>query len=212
MDLNDIVKPQDIALKAKASIFSNEKSMNKQPYASVKSFSGKDIKKLIPNFGRLINLFRSLNKSVKLIKTANTTTKTKISETDFQKLQKKILDLGIASYGFFEIEPDHVFKNKGVPYKFALVITINMDKKIFETAPSMEAQIEVMRVYGETGKAVNKISEFLREAGYNAVPNHSMGGSIDYCKAGMIAGLGYIGRHGMLMTPENGSCHRSAIF
>lgn len=82
---------------------------------------------------------------------------------------------------------------------------------IFETAPSMEAQIEVMRVYGETGKAVNKISKYLRENGYNAVSNHSMGGSIDYCKAGMIAGLGYIGRHGMLMTPQNGSCHRSAI-
>lgn len=211
MGLNDIVKPQDIALKAIASIFPNEKSMNKQPYASGKSFSGKDIMKLLPNLSRLINVMRSLNKSIKLIKTTQTTTKTKLSETDFRKFQKLLSSFGIASFGFFEIKPEHVFKNKGVPYRFALVITINMDNKIFETAPSMEAQIEVMRVYGETGIAVNSISKFLRENGYNAVPNHSMGGSIDYCKAGMLSGLGYIGRHGMLMTPQNGSCHRSAI-
>lgn len=211
MDLNDIVKPQDISLINIATIFPNEKSVNKQPYAGGKSFSGKDIIKLLPNMGKLIILIRSLNKSIKLIKTNHAKTKSKISESNFKDLQKLISSLGIASFGFFEIEPDQVFKNKGVPYKFALVITINMDNKIFEGAPSMEAQIEVMRVYGETGKAVNKISEYLRKNGYNAVPNHSMGGSIDYCKAGMIAGLGYIGRHGMLMTPENGSCHRSAI-
>jgi NAD-dependent dihydropyrimidine dehydrogenase PreA subunit len=150
-------------------------------------------------------------KSINLIKTTHVATKTKLSETDFEKLQNLITDLNIASYGFLEIKPEQVFKNKGVPYKFALFITINMDKKIFETAPSMGAQIEVMRVYGETGNAVNTITKFLRTNGFNAVPNHSMGGSIDYCKAGMIAGLGYIGRHGMLMTPENGSCHRSAL-
>ncbi|MFA9392136.1 MAG: hypothetical protein ACERKD_20160 [Prolixibacteraceae bacterium] len=30
-------------------------------------------------------------------------------------------------------------------------------------------------VYGETGRAVNEITSFLRTIGLNAVPNHSMG-------------------------------------
>jgi epoxyqueuosine reductase len=213
MDLNDIVKPQDVALTKIAKVFPSEKSVKKQPYAKGKTFRGKDVLKILSNIGRLIRLIKSLNKSVKLIKSTDITapSKAKISKPDFDRLKILMEELSIVSYGYLKIVPDYVFQDKGLPFKNALIITINMDKQTFETAPSMEAQIEVMRVYGETGRAVNKISEFLRKNGYNAVPNHSMGGSVDYCKAGMNAGLGYIGRHGMLMTPENGSCHRSAL-
>jgi hypothetical protein len=60
MDLNDIVKPQDIALTKIATIFPNEKSIKKQPYVNDKSFRGKDIIKLFSSIGRLINLIGSL--------------------------------------------------------------------------------------------------------------------------------------------------------
>lgn len=211
MDLNHIVKPQDEALKASATIFSNQKSATKRLYPSDKRFSIRDITKLLKSFNKIRRMMPSLFRTVKLIKKGITSDKKTISKEEFYELDLLMKKLGVDSYGWLEIDSDRVFKEKGVPYKNAIVITINMEKNEFKNAPSMEGQIEVMRVYGETGVAANVITEFLRRKGLNASPNHSMGGSIDYCKAGMDAGLGYIGRHGMLITPECGACHRSAI-
>lgn len=153
----------------------------------------------------------SLNRSIRLIKETVDSDKDHISTEDYNELESLFNDLGVDSYGFLEVDEQSVFSGQGIPYHYAIVITINMDKVAFKCTPSMEAQLEVMKIYGDTGWAVNGIAEFLRDKGYNAAPNHSMGGNIDYCKAGMNAGLGYIGRHGMLITPENGPCHRSAV-
>ncbi|MTI81023.1 MAG: hypothetical protein FH758_09080 [Firmicutes bacterium] len=211
MDLNDIVRPQDEALKDTATIFSNEKSISKRLYPKDKKFSFRDIIKLLKNFNKIKRTMPSLYRTIKFIKNGQISDKRVMQKEEFAELNKLMKKLGVDSYGWLEIDSDRVFKGKGIPFKNAIVITINMDKNEFKYAPSMEGQIEVMRIYGETGVAANEITDFLRQKGFNASPNHSLGGSIDYCKAGMDAGLGYIGRHGMLITPENGACHRSAV-
>ncbi len=211
MDLNKKVRPQAELLTKIASVYSNERSMHEQPYPSEKQMSFRDILKLLFNAGKLVKVMSSINRSIKLIRQTSKQTKKLLSEKVFSELLILLQKHKVDSYGFAEIDGPSVFKEKGIPYNYALVIAINMDANEFVNAPSMDAQIEVIRIYGDTGTAVNEITEFLRNKGYNAAPNHSMGGNIDYCKAGMNAGLGYIGRHGMLITPENGACHRSAI-
>ncbi|MFI3284692.1 MAG: hypothetical protein R3Y57_06380 [Erysipelotrichaceae bacterium] len=71
--------------------------------------------------------------------------------------------------------------------------------------------IEVMKVYGDTGVACLKLSDYLRNLHFAAIPNHSLGGNIDYTKAAYKANLGFIGKHGMLITPKNGPCNRLSI-
>lgn len=211
MDLNDIVKPQDKALNEIATLFYNEHSVQEQPYVSERIFGLKDAGKILPNLGKLRKLMLSLKQTIKLIKHNSTGKRRKLTDTDFFELERLLQTLNVSNYGFIKIKPDRIFREKGVPYKYALVVTIPMDKSEFNKAPHIDTQMEVMRVYGDVGIAVNKITQFFRSRGYNATPNHPMGGSIDYCVAGMDAGLGYIGRHGMLITPEDGACHRSAV-
>jgi epoxyqueuosine reductase len=81
------------------------------------------------------------------------------------------------------------------------------------TSPSIDSQAEVGRVYGVTGNASNKVTTLLESLGYGAMPSHSLGGVIDYTKLGYLAGLGCIGRHGLLIEPTAGSNHRlGAVF
>lgn len=211
ISLNTRVKPQAEELTRRGRLFSNERSMREQPYPEGRSFSFSDALRFLMKAGMIKRVMSSLNRSISLIKTTADTAKNQLNTSDYNELESLFNDLGVDSYGFLELDEQSVFAGQGIPYRFAIVITINMDKVAFKCTPSMEAQLEVMKIYGDTGKAVNKITKFLRDRGYNAAPNHSMGGNIDYCKAGMNAGLGYIGRHGMLITTKNGPCHRSAV-
>lgn len=127
MDLNDIVRPQDVALKQIATIFPNEKSTTKMPYAGDKSFSFKDISKLLTNIGKMKLLMGSLRKSISLINKNTVFEKHWITEDEFYQLKQLIKTIGVHSIGLIEMTPDRVFKDKGVPYRFALIITINMD-------------------------------------------------------------------------------------
>jgi ferredoxin len=210
INLNAVVEPNEKAMKQNPVVLSSPASVSKRPYPGDKPFSFIDIMKLLRRFPYLARLIASLNRNRKLIQTGGKEEPQKLRAEDFGDLKVLMSELGVVSWGCCTLESGDLYAGKGVPYPQALVISIPMDKEIFNTVPSMEAQIEVIRVYGETGRAVNRISRFLRERGYNATPNHSVGGSVDYAKVGQKAGLGYLGRSGMLLTPESGSCHRLA--
>jgi ferredoxin len=211
MNLNDLTRPHDIHLAENAVLFSNKKSISKRSYPDGKHFSPGDIVKLFGKFGYMLKSMGSLQSNLRLIKRKTNFSRNSITSENWKKLEIRMRQLGVDSYGWLRLDEEDVYQGKGIPYTHALIITINMDAKIFKTVPSMDGQLEVMRVYGETGEAVNQISRLLRKLHYNAVPNHSMGGAIDYAKAGVKAGIGAMGRHGMLITPEAGACHRSAI-
>ncbi|MCG8701875.1 MAG: hypothetical protein MI922_27725 [Bacteroidales bacterium] len=211
MSLNDMVKPQEEALKEKAVLFSNEKSVAKMPYVEDKKLQLKDVPPMLKNIRKMVQMISSLKTTTRLIKSDIPKKQKHLKENHFSELKELLKNLEIDSFGWISIAPSDIYKDKGVPYPYAIVITMAMNKEIFKTVPSMNGQMEVMRIYERTGHAVNTITSFLRKRGYNASPNHSMGGAIDYAVAGMHAGLGYIGKHGMLITPENGACHRSAI-
>ncbi len=211
IDLNELVESQDRALNKNPAVSSSAASISKHPFPGGKKFTFIDILKLIRSISYPVKLLSSLKKSKELIESDRNEAPQRLDAEDFEALKKLMEDLGIKSYGSCLLESEDIYAGNGIPHPHALVISIPMDKEIFRTVPSMEAQIEVMRVYGETGHGVNEISRFLRERGYTAAPNHSMGGSVDYAKAGKKAGLGYLGRNGMLLTPESGSCHRLAV-
>jgi hypothetical protein len=91
-------------------------------------------------------------------------------------------------------------------YKFAIVIVIKMDPaKIIET-PSFNACAETGLVYSYMAFCIGCLAEFIRYLGYKAIP---MGNDTALSiPLAIDAGLGELGRNGLLITPEYGPCVR----
>jgi epoxyqueuosine reductase len=211
--LNKVVKPQTIELNKKANIFSNEHSPTKRNYVEghKPDFNRHDIITLIKNLKKVYNIPYTLYKTVKLIKKNSVPSQKLMSVQKFDELIQMLTELQVDDLGYFEVTPEKLFKNCGVPYKYALVFSTAMDKKAFADAPSIECQLEVARVYAVSGNVANRVSEFLQKNGFGACPNHSMGGQLDYSMAAEWAGIAMTGRHSMAITKKNGACNRISV-
>ena len=111
--------------------------------------------------------------------------------------------------GFTEVPQSLIFKEKAIPYKYALVCLQEMKKDQIEMAPKIEAGMEVASVYHSLGIATNDILCFLHDMyGIQGMANHPLGGLVDYIPLAKKAGLGGIGRHGLLIAENFGPRHR----
>lgn len=213
LSLNKVVKPQTEALNKHAILFSVDQSPTKRLYVEGKkpNFNKKDVAYMIKNIKMIRKLPFTMVKTVKLIKNDQTAIKKHMTRETFIAFDQLLTSLGVDEYGFFKIEPEHLFKGSGVPHKYALVFSSGMDAHAFETAPSIQCQLEVARVYCETGNIANEAAEFLQKKGYGASPNHSMGGQLDYSMAAERAVIAVTGRHSMAITKKNGPCNRISV-
>ncbi len=116
--------------------------------------------------------------------------------------------------GFTEVPRALIFKGKAIPFKYALVFAQEMKKAPIEKAPELDAGMEVVNTYNSLGIATNDIVKWLRENyGIIGMANHPLGGLVDYAPLAEKAGLGVIGRHGMVITQAFGPrCRISPIF
>ncbi len=211
--LNNAVKPQKTELNRKAIMHSNEYSPTKRLYVEggKERFSRKDILILLRSIKKIYKTPFSMIRVVKLIKADKSSKSNQMTQEVYDDFINLIISSGVDDYGFFEITPERLFKGCGVPHKYALVFSSGMDVETFKTAPSMECQLEVARVYSHTGDIANKVAAFLQSRGFGASPNHSMGGQLDYSMAAEWAGISVTGKHSMAITKKNGSCHRISV-
>ncbi len=149
-------------------------------------------------------------KSVRSIKKNPPNAKKKVDEEFFRELESYARKLGISAIGYTEVPREYIFRNRVLLFKNAIVLIMDMDKGKISQAPSITAGREVWRTYAELSKAVYKISEFMRERGYDAQPDPPIGGSTNFVLLAQKAGLGYIGKHGLLISERNGPCQRIA--
>lgn len=129
--------------------------------------------------------------------------KTLITDKVLKDLENYIYGLGIDSIGYTKVDRNLIFKDRVILYENAIVITMEMKSKAIETAPSPIAIKEIFRTYSELGVAVNKISDYLRSLGYNAMAGPAIGGDVNYVPLARDAGLGAIGKHGLLITDKS---------
>ncbi|KAB3532170.1 4Fe-4S double cluster binding domain-containing protein [Alkaliphilus serpentinus] len=116
--------------------------------------------------------------------------------------------------GFTKVPEEYIFEGKAIPFQYALVFAQEMKKEPIEKAPELDAGIEVVNVYNSLGIATNDIVKWLKTK-YNIIgmANHPLGGLVDFVPLAEKAGLGLIGRHGMVITKEFGPrCRISPIF
>lgn len=210
--LNTPVKPQTTELNKKAKISGTEKSPTKRLYVEggKRDISRSDALYLIKNIRHVYRFPYSLYNTVKLIR-SDTCDGSHMSQEVYVEFGALLESLKVGDYGFFEVTPAKVFKDCGVPHKYALVFSCGMDDAAFKAAPSMECQVEVAKVYCETGHIANMVSDFLQGKGFGASPNHSMGGQLDYSMAAEWAGIAITGRHSMAITKKHGPCHRICV-
>lgn len=167
--------------------------------------------KSIPHIGHyMIGCITQLKKSYKEMYKQPIKNKLKISEKDLKELKDFIKDMGIGDIGFTEVDRSYIFSDKKILFKNAIVILMEMVPEKIKTVPSKIGEKEIFRTYYELNVAVNKIKNFLNERGYRAEAGPALGGEVNYPLLAEKAGLGAIGKHGLLITPEYGPSLRIA--
>lgn len=164
--------------------------------------NAEDLPKLFPTMQRL---FRGIFSSYWQYRVYRKPVRTEVSAEFLTKLEAYARENGATAIGYAPITPDLIFKDFVVPHPHAIVILSEMRQEPFSTAPSTEAMIEVAKAYADTTVIATQISSYLRKHGYSAFSGISMGGSVDHTRLAERAGLGKIGYHGSLISPQQGA-------
>ena len=129
---------------------------------------------------------------------------------------------GALDVGVTELKPEHVYSHIGrgpgewgapleVEHKYAIAFTVEMDYEIMGTAPEAPVVMESARQYVEAGRVAVQLAQTIRAWGHPARA-HMDGNYRVICPlVARDAGLGEIGRMGLMMTPRLGPRVRIAV-
>ncbi|MDF2523012.1 MAG: hypothetical protein K0R31_653 [Clostridiales bacterium] len=160
-----------------------------------------------------ISSIKEMRVSAKSLKYNPRSGKRVIDESTLIEMENYAHELGISTIGYTKVNPNFIFKDFEILYDNVIMFTMEMKKDLIATNPSLESSKEIFRTYEALGVAVNKIADFLREKGFDCHPSPAIGGDINTVPTAQDANLGYIGKNGILITPEFGPCVRlAAVF
>jgi ferredoxin len=152
-------------------------------------------------------------KSIQSLDTNPSAPKSAIRPDELEAFESHAKQLGIGQIGYAKLPRQLVFKDRAVLYDNVIVLLKEMDKTKIAQAPSVDTFKMVFETYDSLGKAANALTRYLRKQGYGAQGGHPLGGLVLYPPLAAAACLGWMGRHGLLITPQFGSRQRiGAIF
>jgi len=137
--------------------------------------------------------------------------KTETNSEFWQGFERKAKDLGVDLIGYTPILEDFVFYNLKVFGKNGIIVGMEMLWNEIKTAPSIYCSIEAFRVYYKLGEITIQLTEYLKELGYKSEAHHPFGGKFLFPPHAIAAGLGIMGRNGLVITPEFGPRQRWAV-
>jgi epoxyqueuosine reductase QueG len=143
-------------------------------------------------------------KSLRSVKKNPAQPKTEASSELVDDLKTYLLDLGASSVGYTQVPERWIFRNKAILHTNAIVLTMEMDKPRIDTAPSQDGLEAVLEIYRDLGWIANKGADYLRKRGYSAHAGHPLMGLALYPPLAQMAGLGWMGANGLIVTPEHG--------
>ena len=129
--------------------------------------------------------------------------------------------LGALNVGITKLVDYHIYSTGGRAerygkdysrqYEFAIAFTVEMDKDMVSSAPSGTIVMESGQQYLESGKIAIQLGKFIRNLGYEARAHIDGNYEVVCPLVARDAGLGEIGRMGLLMTPMLGPRVRIAV-
>ncbi len=140
-------------------------------------------------------------------------------------IRSTILDLaryyGAVDVGIAALRPYHFYSHSGrraehwgitIPTEAgsAVIVVVAMDWKMIAGAPSLPAILESARQYVEAAKIASIIAEYIRSLGYSARAHIDGNYQVLCVPLAVDAGLGELGRLGVLIHPVYGPCVRLA--
>ncbi len=140
-------------------------------------------------------------------------------ESITKKLKEIALNAGADLVGITKAEPYHYYSHRGRPPEcygeevvnllpYAIVFGVRMKRKNMEQAPLLPEVIESSDTYVKAAIVGMQLSYFIRELGYNA-RNHMDGNYLVILPTlARDAGLGEIGRNGLLVSRKYGPAIR----
>ncbi|MFX1268292.1 MAG: hypothetical protein ACFFAK_10070 [Promethearchaeota archaeon] len=136
-------------------------------------------------------------------------TKTEVTADFWKEFEKKAIESKVDFISYIPVNENYIFKDLKVYGKNGIILGMEMkwDDGI-ETAPSTKCEIEVFRVYKVLGDITIELAEYLKEQGYKSEAHHPFGGKLLYGPHVVSAGLGIMGRNGLIITPEFGPRQR----
>jgi len=132
-----------------------------------------------------------------------------------EEIKKRILYFGADMVGITKIEPEHFYTHRGRPQDVwgqivdynathAIVFAVEMDEGMINTAPGVESGIEGVKSYVNVAMIGLWISYYIRSFGYEA-RTHMDGNYLAMVqKMAVDAGLGEIGKSGLVLTRRFG--------
>lgn len=129
---------------------------------------------------------------------------------------------GAQSVGICELQPYHIYSHIGrgtgeygapvtLDHRYAIAITVEMDHAMIKASPRMPAVMESAREYAESAKIAVILAAAIRSLGYPARAHIDGNYRVIAPLVAKDAGLGEIGRMGLLMTPRLGPRVRLAV-
>ena len=152
----------------------------------------------------MVPIMRGMIRSLKPLRRNPPVPKPTIGEEELRELEQYLIDLGAGSVGYTPVSAKYVFQDKGILHSNAIVMSMEMDAHGFERTPSFSCEVAVMEIYRDLGIIANKGADWLRKRGYSAHAGHALMGVALYPALAQLAGLGWIGKSGILITPEHG--------
>lgn len=136
-------------------------------------------------------------------------------------LKEWTLKLGAHSVGITEVKDYHKYTHVGrgpgygepvtLDHPYALALTVEMDKEMVDRAPRSPTVMESARQYLNAGVMAVHLADLISRLGYRARA-HVDGNYRVICPlVAKDAGLGELGRMGLLMTPKLGPRVRIAV-
>jgi epoxyqueuosine reductase len=181
------------------------------PQIVLKYGSLKTKAKSLPNLYKyMFGSLKEMNNTYKELYNQPQNSSKEITSKDLEDMKELAEELGASDIGFAVVDASYIFDDKLIIYPNAIVLVMEMDPNIINTAPSKGAEKEIFRTYYELNVMVNRIKEFLNSRGYNAEAGPALGGEVNYPLLAQKAGIGVIGKHGMLITPILGPSLRLA--
>lgn len=138
------------------------------------------------------------------------------------KLKKMLKYLGAKDVGITSMKKEYYYSYRGrhqenygdrveENYAFAIAYTVEMDEDMINRAPNFEEVIAVTKGYMDAAVIGIWGAEYIRSLGYDA--RGHVDGNYLVCAplVAEAAGLGELGRHGLLVTEEEGSRVRLGV-